>query len=53
MCYIINILLYFNDDVIFFSFFNIFIFALQSSVLDLSLYLKDGNYLEKPPENKK
>lgn len=24
-----------------------------SSVLDLSLYLKDGNYLEKPPENKK
>ena len=53
MCYIINILLYFKDDVIFFSFFNIFIFALQSSVLDLSLYLKDGNYLEKPPENKK
>ncbi|XP_067053656.1 RUN and FYVE domain-containing protein 2-like [Acropora muricata] len=24
-----------------------------SSVLDLSLYLKDGNYLEKPPESKK
>lgn len=47
------ILLYFKDDAIIFSFFNVFILALQSSVLDLSLYLKDGNYLEKPPENKK
>ena len=47
------ILFYFKDDVMIFSFFKVFIFALQSSVLDLSLCLKDGNYLEKPPENKK
>ena len=30
------------------------IFPLKSGVLDLSLYLKDGNYLEKSsPENNK
>lgn len=46
-CCILNLLSYF------FLFLTYLFIALQSSVLDLSLYLKDGNYLEKPPENKK